>query len=152
MPLIRICLSFAPLCLLINPGVAQEPADRAADEAAIRAVVQEFIDTREDNDAQSLRALLTQDADQLVTSGAMRSGREAVVDGSLSTTRGAGGSRTIELESIRFLTADVAIADGPYDIVDRIDGPDRHYLTTMVLTRVAGTWKIAAIRNMQPLR
>src|SRR5690606_33620642 len=124
--------------------------DRTSDEAAIRAVVASFIATREASDPESLRALLTEDADQRVTSGSVRAGRDAVVQGSLQTTQETGGRRTISLETIRFITADVAIADGPYDIVGRSDGPDRHYITTMVLRRVDGEWKIAAIRNMQP--
>lgn len=129
---------------------AQQPAGRAADEAAIRQVVASFIGTRDASDADALRALLTEDVDQRVTSGGVRDGREAVVQGSLETTRATGGERTITLERIRFLTPDVAIADGPYDIVGRSDGPDRHYRTTIVLQRIEGAWKIAAIRNMLP--
>lgn len=129
---------------------AQPPADRAEAEAAIRAVVASFIATREASDADSLRSLLTEDVDQRVTSGGVRSGREAVVQGSLQTTQETGGQRMISIETIRFLTPDVAIADGPYDIVGRSDGVDRHYRATMVLQRVDGEWKIAAIRNMQP--
>jgi uncharacterized protein (TIGR02246 family) len=143
---------FAAAAMLLSgySARAQAPADRTADEAAIRAVVTSFIATREANDAESLRALLTEDADQGVTSGNMRTGREAVVQGSLQTTQETGGDRTISIETVRFLTPDVAIADGPYDIVGRNDGPDRHYRTTMVLQRVDAEWKIAAIRNMQP--
>ena len=142
-------LAAAMLMAGIRVG-AQPPADRAEDEAAIRAVVASFIATREANDAEALHALLTEDADQRVTSGSTRAGREAVVQGSLQTTQETGGQRTISVETIRFLTPNVAIADGPYDIVGRSDGPDRHYRTTMVLQRVDGEWKIAAIRNMQP--
>ncbi len=141
----------AVLVVAAGAAPAQQPTARAADEAAIRAVVDAFIATRYANDADALRALLTEDADQQVTSGRLRSGREAVVQGSLETTRATGGRRTIALERIRFLTADVAIADGPYDIVGRDDGEDRHYRATFVLQRVGGEWKIAAIRNMQPV-
>ncbi|HEX6997109.1 MAG TPA: SgcJ/EcaC family oxidoreductase [Gammaproteobacteria bacterium] len=130
---------------------AQPPPDRAADEAAIREVVAAFIGTREANDAEALRALLTEDVDQQVTSGTTRVGREAVVEGSLASTRETGGRRSIRIETVRFLADDVAIADGPYDIVGRADG-DRHYRTMMVLVREDGRWKIAAIRNMQPTR
>ena len=48
------------------------------------------------------------------------------------------------------MTADVAIADGRYDSVGRADGSDRHMLTSMVLKREGGAWKIAAIRNSLP--
>ena len=129
----------------------QSASDRSADEAAIKEVVEAFIGTREDSDAASLSALLTPDVDQQVTSGRMRSGRDEVVDGSLTTTRETGGRRTIVLAKIRFISDDVAIADGPYDIVGRSDGPDRHYRTSMVLKKDGDRWRIAAIRNMQPI-
>ncbi|MBN1240945.1 MAG: SgcJ/EcaC family oxidoreductase [Gammaproteobacteria bacterium] len=129
---------------------AQEPSRASDDEAAIRQVVSDYIGTREDDDAESLAALLTEDVDQQTTSGELRSGREAVVAGSLGTTRRTGGDRQIGIDSIRFLHPDVAIVDGPYDIVGRRDGTDRHYRTTIVLTRDSGAWRIAAIRNMLP--
>lgn len=125
-------------------------AERAADEAAIRAVIQAFVDTRERNDAAALAALLTADVDQRQTSGNLRSGRDAVVAGSLATQQATGGRRTITVDVIRFFGADVALADGRYDSVGRADGTDRHMLTTMVLRREGGAWKIAAIRNMLP--
>jgi uncharacterized protein (TIGR02246 family) len=123
---------------------------RVGDEEAIRAVVQAFIDTREDNDAAGLEALLTADVDQMLTSAGVRSGRDAVVGGSVSTTQSTGGTRTISLETVRFITDDVAIADGPYLSLGRADGSDLRMHTSMVLKREDGTWKIAAIRNMVP--
>ena len=131
-------------------AAAQQPSPSSADEAAIRQVVGDYIGTREDDDAESLAALLTEDVDQQTTSGELRSGRDAVVAGSLGTTRRTGGDRRIGIDSIRFVHPDVAIVDGPYDIVGRADGTDRHYRTTIVLTREAGAWRIAAIRNMLP--
>ena len=137
---------------LLESAPAQQPVDRSADEAAIRATVQAFIDSRENNDRAGLAALLLPEADQRVTSGNMRAGRDAVVDGSLNTTARIGGRRRISLETFRFLGPNVAIGDGPYDVVDRNDGPDRHYLTAIVFQRVAGEWKINAIRNVQPVQ
>jgi uncharacterized protein (TIGR02246 family) len=124
--------------------------DRAADEAAIRAVIQAFLDTREKNDAAGLAALLTADVDQRQTSGNLRSGRDAVVSGSLATQQSTGGRRTISVDSLRFVGSDVAIADGRYDSTGRADGTDQRMLTSMVLRREGGAWKIAAIRNMLP--
>jgi uncharacterized protein (TIGR02246 family) len=137
------------LTLIAMPSFAQKPADRSADEAEIRRVISAFIATRDNADADALRALLTEDVDQAVTSGNVRKGRDAVVEGSLATTRETGGTRTITIETIRFISDDVAIADGPYDILGRRDG-DRHFRTTMVMKKDGGRWRIAAIRNMQP--
>jgi uncharacterized protein (TIGR02246 family) len=139
------------LAALASASIAVAQTARAAgDEAAIRAVVKAFIDTREVNDAAALTALLTADVDQQQTSGNTRRGRDAVVKGSLETQQSTGGKRTITLDSIRFVTADVAIADGRYDSLGRADGTDRHMLTSMVLRRETGGWKIAAIRNSLP--
>jgi uncharacterized protein (TIGR02246 family) len=134
------------LCAAV-PAFAQH---RAADEAAIKSVIQAFIDTREANDRTALEALLTEDVDQRVTSGGIRVGRDAVVDGSLETTQRTGGRRTITVDSIRFVGPDVAVVDGRYDSIGRTDGTDQRMLTSMVLKRESGDWKIAAIRNMLP--
>ena len=135
---------------LAASGVLAQSADRAADEKAIKAAVQEFLDARDANDPKRLSAVLTADADQQQTSGERRSGRDAVIKGSLSTQQSTGGKRTIAVDSIRFIAADVALADGRYDSVGRADGSDLHMLTSMVLRREGGAWKIAAIRNMVP--
>jgi uncharacterized protein (TIGR02246 family) len=137
------------LVMSASDALAQS-ADRAADEAAIKAVIQAFIDTREANDDAGLTAILTPDVDQRQTSGNMRSGRDAVVSGSLTTTQATGGRRTITVDSLRFVSPDVAIADGRYDSVGRTDGTDQRMLTSIVLRREADGWKIAAIRNMLP--
>jgi uncharacterized protein (TIGR02246 family) len=138
------------LLLALCAPTGAQAADHARDETAIRAVVQAFLDTRDKNDATALAALLTADVDQQQTSGNVRHGRDTVVKGSLATQQSTGGKRTITLQSIRFVTADVAIADGRYDSLGRADGSDRHMLTSMVLRREGGGWKIAAIRNMLP--
>jgi uncharacterized protein (TIGR02246 family) len=143
-------IAAAALIGVLATAAHAQSGNRAADEAAIRGVIQAFLDTREANDAAALGALQTADVDQQQTSGNTRRGREAVVSGSLATQQSTGGKRTITVDSLRFLTADVAIADGRYDSIGRADGTDQHMLTSMVLRREGGAWKIAAIRNMLP--
>src|SRR5687767_10768587 len=106
----------ALLSLVVAPPLAAQHGS-AADETAIRAVLKAFIDTREANDAKGLSALLTEDVDQQQTSGNTRRGRDAVVTGSMATQQSTGGRRTITVDSLRFVTPDVAIADGRYDSV-----------------------------------
>lgn len=143
-----------PLLLMgmASSALAQTPSDRMDDEIAIKRVVEEFISRRENGDVEGVRALLTATADQRITSGRMRTGREEVVSGSVGTTQGTGGQRSITLEAIRFLGDDVAIADGPYNIIGRNDGTDLFFRTTMVFVRESGVWKIEAIRNMRPVQ
>jgi uncharacterized protein (TIGR02246 family) len=140
----------AAIATLGCQAAGAQDAGRSADETAIRAVIQAFLDTREANDVAALAALLTADVDQQQTSGNVRRGRDAVVSGSLATQQTTGGTRTITVDSIRFVAPDVALADGRYDSIGRADGTDRHMLTAMVLRRERDGWKIAAIRNMLP--
>jgi uncharacterized protein (TIGR02246 family) len=145
----KLVIAAALLTLVVATPLAAQNGS-ANDEAAIRAVIKAFIDTREANDPKGLSALLTDDVDQQQTSGNVRRGREAVVTGSMATQQSTGGRRTITVDSLRFVTPDVAIADGRYDSVGRLDGSDQRMLTSMVLRREGGGWRIAAIRNSIP--
>ena len=130
-------------------GSWQDSASRAKDEAAIRTLVKEYVGARERGDPAAVGALFTSDADQLVSSGEWRRGRDALVKGTLASSQRTGGNRTITLETIRFPSKDVAIADGRYEIIGGAGG-DRRMWSTFVMTREAETWRITAIRNMLP--
>ena len=108
-------------------------------------------------DAKLLEALFTADADQLVTTGEWRQGRDNVVRGGLASSQANPGSRQITIEAVRFVAPGVAIADGRYEITDAQATAPRRMRTTFVVVRsaaasAAGTdaWRIAAIRNMAP--
>jgi len=142
-----------PLLWLFLPAalLAQAPRSNSDQEAAIIKLVQQYVDARDLRDPQAIAVLFTPDADQLVSSGEWRRGRKAVVAGALaSSRREAGSRRTIRLETIRFLTPEIAIADGPYELAGLPGGQDRKMWTTFVLKRMQGNWRIAAIRNMLP--
>jgi uncharacterized protein (TIGR02246 family) len=130
-------------------GIWQRPSTNSADEAAIRALVADYVAARERRDPSAIAALFTGDADQLVSSGEWRKGREAVVRGTLESSTRTGGTRTIDVEAIRVVATDVAIADGRYAITGGAGG-DRRMWSTFVMTRGKEGWRIAAIRNMLP--
>ena len=142
----------APLCLLVVVGfggLSQVSESRAKDEAAVRDVVKEYVAARERRDQAAVGALFTSDADQLVSSGEWRRGRDELVKGTLASSQRTGGNRTIALETIRFPNRDVAIADGRYEITGGAGG-DRRMWSTFVMVRDGSAWRIAAIRNMLP--
>lgn len=138
------------LVAMSNLAYSQQSRVSQDDQATIRQLIAQYLATRLQDDEQALRNLLTDDVDQLPTSGILRTGIDAVTEGSLETSDRTGGDRSITIESIRFVHPDVAIVDGPYDIVNQLDGPNRHYLTSFVVIRQGEDWKITAIRNMQP--
>jgi uncharacterized protein (TIGR02246 family) len=138
------------LFLLAAAVLSALPAQTSNDEAAVKAVVARYVEAREKRDAAGVAAVFTPDADQLVSSGEWRKGREAVVKGTLASSESTGGRRTITVESVRFVSADVALADGRYEISGMASGPDRRMWSTFVMKRGADGWRISAIRNMLP--
>src|ERR1041385_5236111 len=114
---------------------------QSQDEKAIRGIVQKYMDARESQDARAVESLFTSDADQLVSSGEWRKGRNDVVQGTLASTRNASGKRTITLTSIRFVAQGVAIADGRYELAGQAGGETRKMWTSFVLTRGSAGWR-----------
>ena len=142
---------FAVLCCFIYVGLcyAQDSASKN-DEAPIREIVSKYVDARERNDPKAVEALFTGDADQLVSSGEWRKGRDAVVRGAMASSRSTGGKRTITVEQVRFVTPDVAIADGRYELTGLSGGTNRSLWATLVMKKTSNGWRISAIRNMLP--
>jgi uncharacterized protein (TIGR02246 family) len=140
--LLVLCLAAVPSSALQNQGT------QSSEEVAIRAVVRNYVNARELRDPAAIEALFTADADQHTTAGEWRRGRPQVIRGSLASSTQNPGNRSITVETVRFITPDVAIADGPYEIT--MNDSVRRMWTTLVLEREDGAWRIAAIRNMVP--
>jgi uncharacterized protein (TIGR02246 family) len=138
-------------CLLLTALRAQPPtALSALDEKAIRAVVASYLAARANQDAPALEKLFTSEVDQLVSSGEWRKGRDAVVRGTLQSSRSSGGERSILIESVRVVAPGVALADGRYQLKNLAGGQSRSMWTTFLLSSAPDGWRIAAIRNMLP--
>lgn len=133
----------------ILAAVQTAPAS-ANEESAIKDVVARYVDARDRKDAKATEALFMADADQLVSSGEWRKGRDAVVKGTMASSEASGGKRTITVETVRFLTPDAAVADGRYEIAGQNGAAPRRMWSTFLMTRTRDGWRIAAIRNMLP--
>jgi uncharacterized protein (TIGR02246 family) len=147
------------LLLTFSVASAQATADVAtidqggvstADDTAVRDLVRKYNDAREANDPKAIEALFVADADQLVSSGEWRRGRDVLVKGAMASSARTGGTRTLTVETIRMVGQDVAIADARYEISGLADGTTRKMWSTFVMAKQAGTWRISAIRNMLP--
>ncbi len=132
------------LCLLFTQLLTAQVGGSTGDEAAVREMVKRYADARAASDPKVIGALFTDGADQLVSSGEWRRGKDAMVRGMLASSARETGKRTLTVETIRFVGADVAIADARYDI------GDRKMWSTFVMKRSSGGWRIEAIRNMLP--
>lgn len=123
--------------------------DQAEEREAIIALIGQYTQARETIDTVLLKTILTEDIDQLVSSGEWRRGIGTAVQGMLRSSTRNPGERTIEVEQVRFLNAGSAIADARYTIGND-DGTLRKMWSTFIVVRKEGNWKIAAIRNMLP--
>ena len=131
------------LCLLCTQLLAAQ-AGRTSDESAVREMVKRYADARDVKDSKEIGALFTDNADQLVSTGEWRRGTDALVRGMLASSARETGKRTLAVETVRFLGADVAIADARYEI------GDRKMWSTFIMRRSSVGWRIEAIRNMLP--
>ncbi|MEO8597476.1 MAG: SgcJ/EcaC family oxidoreductase [Candidatus Solibacter sp.] len=141
-------LLMAAVCAAQTPPPASV-SERTA-QAAVKDIVARYVDARDRKDAKATEALFTADADQLVSSGEWRRGRDQVVRGTMASSEASGGKRTITVETVRLLTPDSAIADGRYEIAGANGAPARSMWSTFLMTRTPQGWRIAAIRNMLP--
>jgi len=136
--------------LLLACAACPAQTTNAGDDRAIKDVVARYVDARDRRDAKAIEDLFTPDADQLVSSGEWRRGRDAVVRGTMASSESSGGKRTIAVETVRFVTPDAALADGRYEIAGLNGAPARRMWSTFLIARTPDGWRIAAIRNMLP--
>jgi|GEM_PF-382055 len=138
---------FSAAAGLAAPAVLASDGD---DEAAIRQIVQRYVEAREARNSDVIESLLTPDADQLVSDGTWRRGRDELVKGMLESSKKNPAKRTITVETIRRLTPDIALVDGHYVQKAKDMGGNREMWTAITLKKAEGAWRIAAIRNMLP--
>ena len=145
----RVLPAFLVVMVIVSGASAQAPSP-ATGEAAVRDLVRRYMEARAARDPKAIEALFAADADQMTTSGQWRRGRPAITAGTEEASRNNPGARRITVESVRFVTPDVAIADGPYEIAPAGGGSSRRMWATIVAVRESGSWRISAIRNMVP--
>jgi uncharacterized protein (TIGR02246 family) len=139
-------------CLALTPLVsAQTPVITAADEQAIKDLVARYHAARDLDDPAAIGALFTDEADQLVSTGEWRRGREALVQGMMRSTQSRPGKRTITVETVRLLAPSVALADARY-VIEEQGGEPRRMWSTFLAVRGRDGWRIAALRNMLPAK
>ncbi len=141
------------LLALVATAVFATPGPLLGDEhetQAIKDLVARYASARESRDAEEIRKLFTENADQLVSSGVWRRGREALVEGMLGSSRRNPGTRTLTVETVRFPGPGVALADARYVISGSGGGVERRMWSTFLCLQTGEGWRIAAIRNMLP--
>ena len=118
-------------------------------QKAIASLIDQYSLARENRDTVLLKAILTPDVDQLVSTGEWREGINAAVEGMMKSSANTPGTRTLHIEKIQIVTASSAIVDCRYEI-QNADSTGRKMWSTFIVVADKETWKIRAIRNMLP--
>jgi uncharacterized protein (TIGR02246 family) len=131
----------------------RRPDQDSADEAAIRALEAAYDAAWDAADLRALTAPFTADATIVDPFGGVSTGRAEIerLLGDLLAGSGRGSTHAGEILAVRFVTGDVALADGEA-VIEGLTAPDGSTMPpivhrfTDVLVRGDGGWRIAQIR------
>lgn len=136
--------------MAVGPSVyGQENAPTNQQRKDISFLIDQYSEAREKQDTFLLKKILSDDIDQLVSTGEWRDGINASIQGMLKSSAGSPGTRTLHIEKLRMLGTGNAIVDCRYEIQNK-DGSIRKMWSTFIVIAEKGNWKISAIRNMLP--
>ncbi len=141
---------FVLCCIhLATVAYAQQTDIITKKEQPLYTLIDQYAQARETKDTVLLKQILTDDIDQLVSSGEWRRGFETAKQGMLRSSSANPGGRTLTVDQIRFLNQQTALVDTRYEI-QNADGSLRKMWSTFVVVNQNDLWKITAIRNMLP--
>lgn len=147
----NIILLFLLSFFIRSFALCQDKLPTDAQRKAITQLIDQYSQAREKKDTALLKAILTNDVDQLVSTGEWRDGIGTAVSGMVKSSTNSPGTRTLTVEKIKMLTATSAIADCRYEI-QNTDSTMRKMWSTFIVVVENKVWKISAIRNMLPVR
>jgi len=116
---------------------------------AMVTLIDQYAQAREKRDTALLKTILAADVDQLVSNGEWRIGISSAVQGMLNSSLSNPGTRTLTVDKIRLINSACAIVDCRYEIQNS-DGTVRRMWSTFTVVDDTKSWKISAIRNMEP--
>jgi uncharacterized protein (TIGR02246 family) len=136
-----------------TPTPAAQPAAAAAkpDEEAVRALFRAIDEAYNEKDPNALEALLLEEAALYDQDGLVASGRSGIIAHyAVSFTERPDARITGDLETIQFLTPDVARGEGAFEYVESPDATPAPGRFTLLAVRRDGRWQVAEIRD-QPV-
>jgi uncharacterized protein (TIGR02246 family) len=114
-------------------ALGQQQLGTEEDKKKIHTLIDQYSEARETKDSELITSILTKDIDQLVSSGTWRRGFDESLKGMLQSSTSNPGSRSLKIETIRFLNKTTAIADARYEI-SNADGTMRKMWSSFIVT------------------
>jgi uncharacterized protein (TIGR02246 family) len=129
-------------------AMAEDVLDKAKEEAALLKNAAAFVEAFHKGDAKAVAAFWTADGDYTDESGKLSKGREAIeklFSGFFAENKGL--KLRIDIESLKFVTADVAIEDGMTSVITPDGGPPSRTRYTIVHVKKEGKWQLSSVRD-----
>ena len=138
----------APEKALAETDEAEAPDKYVEDRAAILETAVKFIDAYSERDAGAIASLFAPDAEYIDEQGTTFRGRDEI-EQNLKIFFEGHPAATLEMhiESLRFLTPEVAIEDGSSTCICEEGGSRYHSRYTVVHAKVDGKWLVASSRE-----
>jgi len=115
----------------------------------INQLIHAYSKARETKDYELLKSILSENVDQLVSNGEWRNGINEAIEGMMRSSSSNPGTRSLEVEKIKFLSDEIAVVDCRY-LISAPNGDQRKLWSSFVVVFSKKSWKISAIRNMDP--
>jgi len=132
-------------------GYAQKTDNKAEDEAAIRANVEQMAKGWNMKSGAEFAKPFAEDSDYVVINGMHIKGRAANAEAHqrIFDTIYKDSSIAPVVKQIRFLRPDVAVVHGVSNLTFKINGEEKkgNGFVTLVMTKDKGKWSIAAFQN-----
>ena len=139
------------LLMLVQITNAQAPATHAADETAIKQLVQQLQEGWNAHDGKAFAAPFAADADYVVVNGMKIKGREEIEKGhaGIFATIYKDSHNVGTVKGIRFLRSDVALVHVEWNLEHSMGGERKRAraMNSLVVTKDNGKWSIAAFHN-----
>jgi uncharacterized protein (TIGR02246 family) len=136
---------------IAQPGDAAVAAKQAADEIAIRQSDAAFVTAYQQGDAKAVAALFTPDAEYVDEQGTLFQGRDAIEESLTGFfTEHADCKLQLTVETIRFLSPEVAIEDGRTLAIHTEFSTPIESRYTSIHVKTNGKWMVASVRDHAP--
>jgi uncharacterized protein (TIGR02246 family) len=158
--MLRAVVALGAIVSMLAPSVAlaqKNEASAMATEKEVRALYQQFTEAWNRHDLNAVGSMWIPEGDHMEPDGRGVRG-QASVEALLKEQHASVFKKThlaLKIDSVWLVTADVALADGTYEITDIVapDGtaiPKRAGHLTSILVHKDGKWRIAGSRLMIP--
>ena len=136
-------------CFTTGPASAEKkPRENPKEEAAILKNAEAFVEAFHKGDAKAIAAFWTPDGDYTDQTGRHLKGREAIEKafaGFFAENKGL--KVRIDIESLRFVTPEVALEDGVTSVIPPDGGPPSRARYTIVHVKKEGKWQLSSVRD-----